>query len=147
MKIGVLNISAPVRMTLCPPRLQLQTLWMGLSWRGKWHFGEPSAWQKLFMKWRQLLWTAKLFQTPTSDFVEQEEDFRSILGASKKRNKTTRLNHNNRDDILTQWRRRWPRLQRGDGLHDHLYDHYSDIFQIFLSSSSLQVRFEGWRLI
>ena len=35
MKIGVLNIQAPVRMTPCPPRLQLQTLWMGVILRGK----------------------------------------------------------------------------------------------------------------
>ena len=30
----------PVRITLSPPRLQLQTLWtwvIGSSWRGKWH--------------------------------------------------------------------------------------------------------------
>ena len=30
MKTGVLNIPAPVRMTPCPPRLQLQTLWIGV---------------------------------------------------------------------------------------------------------------------
>ena len=35
MKIGVLNIPAPVRMTPCPPRLQLQTLWIGVILRGK----------------------------------------------------------------------------------------------------------------
>ena len=30
MKTGVLNIPAPVRMPHCPPRLQLQSLWMGV---------------------------------------------------------------------------------------------------------------------
>lgn len=54
--------------------------------------------------------------------------------------------HNNRDDILTEWRRRWWWLQRGDGLYDHLYDNSSDIFHIFLSSSSLQVRLIIWIL-
>ncbi len=34
MKIGILNIQAPVRMTPCPPRLQLQTLWMGVILMG-----------------------------------------------------------------------------------------------------------------
>ena len=29
MKTGILNILTPVRMTPCPPRLQLQTLWIG----------------------------------------------------------------------------------------------------------------------
>ena len=38
MKIGVLNIPAPVRMTPCPPRLQLQTLWMGVILTGKMTF-------------------------------------------------------------------------------------------------------------
>ena len=35
MKTGVLNIPAPVRMNPYPPRLQLQTLWMGviLTWK------------------------------------------------------------------------------------------------------------------
>ena len=35
MKIGVLNIPAPVRMIPCPPRLQLQSLWMGVILTGK----------------------------------------------------------------------------------------------------------------
>ena len=35
MKTGVLNIPAPVRMTLCPPRLQFQTLWIGVILTGK----------------------------------------------------------------------------------------------------------------
>ena len=30
MKTGVLKIPAPVRMTHCPPRLQLHTFWMGV---------------------------------------------------------------------------------------------------------------------
>ena len=34
MKIGVLNIPAPVRITPCPPRLQLQTFWMGVILTG-----------------------------------------------------------------------------------------------------------------
>ena len=38
MKIGVLNIPAPVRMTPCPPRLQLQTLWIGVILTGKMTF-------------------------------------------------------------------------------------------------------------
>ena len=38
MKIGVLNIPSPVRMTPCPPRLQLQTLWMGVTLTGKMTF-------------------------------------------------------------------------------------------------------------
>ena len=38
MKIGVLNIPAPVRMTPCPPRLQLQSLWMGVILTGKMTF-------------------------------------------------------------------------------------------------------------
>ena len=37
-----LSIPSPVRMNLCPPGLQLQTLWTA-SWLGKWHFGELSA--------------------------------------------------------------------------------------------------------
>ena len=60
------------------------------------------------------------------------------------RNKKTWWYHNNRDDILTQWRRRWRRLQRCDGLHDHLYDNPIDILHIFLSSSSLQVISRIW---
>ena len=35
MKIGVLNIPAPVRMTPCPPRLQFQTLWIEVILTGK----------------------------------------------------------------------------------------------------------------
>ena len=38
MKTGVLNIPAPVRMTPCPPRLQLQTLWIGVILTGKMTF-------------------------------------------------------------------------------------------------------------
>ena len=38
MKIGVLNIPAPVRMTPCPPRLQFQTLWMGVILTGEMTF-------------------------------------------------------------------------------------------------------------
>ena len=38
MKNGVLNIPAPVRMTPCPPKLQLQTLWMGVILTGKMTF-------------------------------------------------------------------------------------------------------------
>ena len=38
MKIGVLNIPAPVRMTPCPPKLQLQTLWIGVILTGKMTF-------------------------------------------------------------------------------------------------------------
>ena len=39
MKMGVVNIPAPVRMTPCHPRLQLQTLWMGVILTGKITFG------------------------------------------------------------------------------------------------------------
>ena len=38
METGVLNIPAPVRMTPCPPRLQLQTLWIGVIFKGKMTF-------------------------------------------------------------------------------------------------------------
>ena len=38
METGVLNIQAPVRMTPCPPRLQLQTLWIGVILKGKMTF-------------------------------------------------------------------------------------------------------------
>ena len=38
MKTGVLNIPAAVRMTPCPPRLQLQSLWMGVILTGKMTF-------------------------------------------------------------------------------------------------------------
>ena len=38
MKTGVMNIPALVRMTPCPQRLQLQTLWMGVVLTGKMAF-------------------------------------------------------------------------------------------------------------
>ena len=38
MNIGVLNITAPVRMTPCPPRLLLQSMWMGVILTGKMTF-------------------------------------------------------------------------------------------------------------
>ena len=38
MKIGVLIIPAPVKMTPCPPRLQLQSLWIGVILTGKMTF-------------------------------------------------------------------------------------------------------------
>ena len=38
METGVLNIPAPVRMTYCPSRLQLQTLWIGVILTGKMTF-------------------------------------------------------------------------------------------------------------
>ncbi len=51
MKTGVLNIPAPVWMTPCPPRLQLQTLWIGVILTGKMTFwGDPLSSQILFNK-------------------------------------------------------------------------------------------------
>ena len=38
METVVLNILTPVRMTLCPPRLQLQTSWMGAIFTRKMTF-------------------------------------------------------------------------------------------------------------
>ena len=47
MKIGVLNIPAPVRMTPCPPRLQFQTWWMGVILTGKMTFLEDNCLTKV----------------------------------------------------------------------------------------------------
>ena len=48
MKIGVLNIQAPVRMTPCLPRLQLQTLWIGVILTGKMTFWEDKCLIKVY---------------------------------------------------------------------------------------------------
>ena len=43
MKTGVLNIPSSVRMTPYPPKLQFQTLWMGVILTGKMTFLEDNC--------------------------------------------------------------------------------------------------------
>ena len=66
MKIGVLNIPAPVRMTPCPHRLQVQTLWMRVILTGEMTFWGDNCLTKVdhAMKTGVLKITAPVRMTP-----------------------------------------------------------------------------------
>ena len=73
METGVLNIPAPVRMTPCPPRLQLQTLWIGVILTGKMTFWGDKFLTKVDMA----------MKTGVLNFVDRDHLDKENYGAMK----------------------------------------------------------------